>query len=249
LAEVESFVGVYGRGRVFFLWHEVCVWGGLHRLCCFGVVLGSEYDFESTGRKFFCVRFFGDGLDFQSDGDGEALFWFEVHVDPIFSIFFGLCIEVHLGNEFGSTGSDDTVVDMGSASGVFSWLDGSEGESAFVFREHFCPVLEVRICGSVVFVLGVVVASCRASLPDFDDDLVEWFVIGIDDETLDHDLFSVGDGGVGSEAGEIGIEIFLFIDLGDGVEGAFCLGGGWRQICESLFDCVEGHAAGEGGLL
>lgn len=158
-------------------------------------------------------------------------------------------IEVHLGNEFGSTWSDDTVVDVGGTSGVFSWLDGSERECAFVFGEHFCPVLEVWIRRSVVFVLGVVVATCGAGLPDFDDDIVEWFVIGIDDDALDDDLFAVGDGRVLGEASQVSIEVFLFIDIGDGVKGAFGLGcGGWK-FAESFFDGVEGQAASEGGLL
>ncbi len=158
-------------------------------------------------------------------------------------------IEVHLRDEFWATWCDDTVVDMWGTSWVFSWLDGSERESAFIFGEHFCPVLEVWVCRSIVFVLGVVVAPRGAGLPDFDDDIVEWFVIGIDDEALDDDLFTVSDGRVLGEASQVGIEVFLFIDIGDGVEGAFCLGGGWGEFAESLLDRVEGQAAGESSLV
>lgn len=167
---------------------------GLHGLGRFWVVLGSEDNFEGPGGKFFGVWFFGDGLFIESDGDGESLFGFEVHVDAVFSVFFGMGIEVHLRDEFWSTWCEDAVVDMWGASGVFSGLDGSEGEGPFVFGEHFCPVLEVWIYGAVVFILGVVVATSGAGLPDFDDDLVEGFVIGIDDDSLDYDLFTVSDG-------------------------------------------------------
>lgn len=49
---------------------------GLHRLGSFWVVLRTEDDFEGTGGKFFGVRFFGDGLVVEADGDGESLFGF-----------------------------------------------------------------------------------------------------------------------------------------------------------------------------
>ena len=91
-------------------------------------------------------------------------------------------------------------MDVWGTSGVFSWLDGAEGEGAFGGSKHASPVLEVRIGGPIIFVLGVVISAGCASLPDFDDHIIEGFLVDIDDDSFDDDLFTIGDWGVVGEA-------------------------------------------------
>jgi len=129
-------------------------------------------------------------------------------------------------------------MDVWGTSGVFSWLDGAEGEGAFGGSEHASPVLEVRIGGPIIFVLGVVISAGCASLPDFDDHIIEGFLVDIDDDSFDDDLFTIGDWGVVGEACQVGIEVLLFFDVRNWVEGAFGLWGGWWEFSECFLDCV-----------
>ena len=108
--------------------------------------------------------------------------------------------------------------------------------------------MEIGIHGAIVLVLRMVVTTGGTSLPYLDDDLIEWFVVHVDDRSAHDDLVSLSDRALRVEPGQVCIVIFLFSNFRNRIEGAFGgRGGGWFPGQAALYK-LGTQSAGDGCL-